>query len=92
MRTNISTKKYSQLQRFIFISFEGSTYQPNSESQEPDIENMQVIWFMKWYSRRDAFDKFLQYNSYIKDTSFDEVRCMRLSDWWKYDCMFYLKD
>jgi hypothetical protein len=29
--------------QFIFITFEGVTFQPNSESDTPDIENMKVV-------------------------------------------------
>ena len=82
---------YTEKHRFIFLTFEWQTYQPDSESIEPDIENMQVIWFSEWFSRKEAFANLLRENEYIKDTSFDEVWCMRLADGWKYDSIFYIK-
>lgn len=39
LKNSIVDKKY------IFITFEGFTFQPYSESDVPDIENMQVIGF-----------------------------------------------
>ena len=41
---------------FIFITFEGYTFQPNSESDIPDIENMQVIGFSKGLNSKEAFE------------------------------------
>lgn len=82
---------YTEKHRFIFLSFDWTTYQPNSESSEPDIENMQVIWFSEWFSRKEAFQNLLSENNYIQETTFDEVWCMRLADGWKYDSVFYIK-
>jgi hypothetical protein len=39
----IYNKRYKKKSYFIFVTFEGYTYQSDSESSEPDIENMQVI-------------------------------------------------
>ena len=33
------------MKSYIFITTEGFTYQPGSESPEPDVENCQVIGF-----------------------------------------------
>jgi hypothetical protein len=38
---------------FIFITFEGYTFQPNSNSDIPDIENMQVVGFSEF--QREKF-------------------------------------
>lgn len=87
----IYSKKYSKKSHFIFVTFEGYTYQPNSESNEPDIENMQVVWFAQGYSREEAYKQLLQNNSHLFDTSFDEIWCMKIEGH-KYDCMFSLSE
>lgn len=34
-----------KLKKYIFLTQEGYTYQPNTQSIEPDIENLQVTGF-----------------------------------------------
>jgi len=58
---------------FIFITFEGMTFKPNSESDIPDIENMQVIGFEKGFNVNEAFKNLKLNLEYLKDTSFDEI-------------------
>ncbi len=87
----IYKKRYTKRSHFIFVTFEWYTYQPDSESTEPDIENMQVIWFAEWFSREEAYKSLLENNSHLLETSFDEVWCMKI-DGEKYDCMFSLSE
>jgi hypothetical protein len=54
---------------FIFITFEGYTFQPNSESDIPDIENMQVIGFSKGLNSKEAFENLKIKSSYLKETN-----------------------
>ncbi len=63
---------------FIFISREGKTYQPDSESIEPDINNCQVIGFAQGKDEKGALRKLLEDNSFLKRTTFDEVICYRI--------------
>jgi hypothetical protein len=63
---------------FIFMTTEGSTYQPNSESYEPDIENMQVIGFGQGKNPQEALRKLVEVNSYLTNTSFDEIIAIRI--------------
>ena len=86
----IYNKKYKKLRNFIFITSEWYTFQPWSESQEPDIENMQVIWFSNWFSREEAFDNLLKDNEFLLDTTFDEIQCFSLLGE-VYDCVFSLE-
>lgn len=70
---------------------EGYTYQPYSESIEPDIENCQVIGISKGVSPREAFLNLLQDNAYLKETTFnelfsieiknEEMSCFHLNEW-----------
>lgn len=65
---------------FIFITFEGYTFQPNSESDIPDIENMQVIGFSKGLNSKEAFENLKTKNSYLLETTFDEIIAIELKD------------
>ncbi|MDY0117179.1 MAG: hypothetical protein RBR59_06360 [Sulfurimonadaceae bacterium] len=74
MHQNFKIKKY------IFITFEGYTFQPDSESDIPDIENMQVIGFSHGKNAEEAFEILLLENSYLKDTTFHEVIARELAN------------
>ena len=65
---------------FIFITFEGYTFQPNNESDIPDIENMQVIGFSKGLNSKEAFENLKIKSSYLKETNFNEIISMELKD------------
>lgn len=58
---------------FIFITFEGMTFEPNSESDVPDIENMQVIGFEEGFNMDEAFDNLKKNQKHLADTAFDEI-------------------
>lgn len=88
---NIYNKKYKKLRRFIFVTFEWYTFQPWRESQEPDVENMQVIGFSKWFSREEAFDNLIKENEYLLDMTFDEIWCFGLLSS-EYNCMFSISE
>lgn len=75
---------------YIFITTEGLTFQPNSESPEPDIENCQVIAFSYGNDVRDAFENMLKDNRYLLETNFDEVIGMELKNEEK--TYFYIND
>jgi hypothetical protein len=67
------------MNNFIFITNEGYTYQPNSESIEPDIENCQVLGFSSGKSEEEAFTNLLEKNEYLKETSFNQIISYQLS-------------
>ncbi len=67
------------MKAFIFVSHEGYTYQPLSESVEPDIENLQVLGFANGESAESAFTQLLTENSWLAETSFHEVFCLELA-------------
>lgn len=68
------------MKTYIFLTSEGYTFQPDSESAEPDIENCQVIGFAEGESPDDAFDNLLRENEYLLETTFDEIYCYQLAD------------
>lgn len=71
-------RQSEQLYDYIFLTSEGTTFQPDSKSMEPDIENLQVIGFSNGVNARDAFERLLNDNKYLLDTSFDEIFGMQL--------------
>jgi|LGVF01.2.fsa_nt_gb hypothetical protein len=64
---------------YIFLTIEGSTFQPDSTSIEPDIENIQVIGFASGNESQDAFEQLLKENAYLVETNFDEIFSLALS-------------
>ncbi len=63
---------------YIFLTIEGSTFQPGSTSYEPDIENMQVIGFAQGDTAQDASRNLLELNEYLATTNFDEIFAIQL--------------
>ena len=52
---------------------EGLTYQPDTESEMPDIENLQVVGFGGGDSPEEAAKNMLKESEYLKETNFNEV-------------------
>lgn len=67
------------MKNFIFLSSEGSTYQPKSSSIEPDAENLQVVGFGQGDTAPRALHDLLDKNAYLRETSFDEVWALEVS-------------
>lgn len=82
------------MKMYIFITEEGSTYQPNSVSADPDIENCQVIGFAKGTNENEAFKNLIKENEYLLDTSFNEIICIELKygDYYRSAKYFYLNE
>jgi hypothetical protein len=68
------------MNKYIFITTEGSTYQPNSDCSEPDIENMQVIGFGQGDTVQDSFRNLIKQNEYLINTNFDGIIALRLAN------------
>lgn len=69
-----------RIKNFIFLTAEGATFQPDSKSTKPDIENLQVIGFACGRNSKEAFQKLIEQNSYLLDTSFEEIFSYELSN------------
>lgn len=82
------------MKSYIFITAEGFTYQPNSESHEPDIENCQVIGFAEGNSPEEAFKNLTEENHYLLETNFDEILCIELRhrEYYKFSKSFYINN
>ena len=63
---------------YIFLTSEGFTFQPDSDADTPDIENLQVIGFAGGADPDDAFRKLLLSHAYLKETTFNKIFCYRL--------------
>ena len=77
------------MNKYIFITNEGVTYQPNSKSIEPDCENSQVIGFANGNNEKEAFDNLLKENTQLKDTNFNEITCYQVKE--EPPRIFYIK-
>ena len=51
---------------YIFSTAEGSTFQPDSESELPEVENLQVIGFSKGINADKAYKNLLFESPYLK--------------------------
>jgi hypothetical protein len=63
---------------YIFYTSEGYTYQPYSESIEPDIENLQVIGFASGDDDSQALRNLIAENPYLLETTFNSLTCLEL--------------
>ncbi len=82
------------MESYIFITTEGYTFQPWSKAIEPDVENCQVVGFAKGVNAQQAFQNLIKENSFLLETTFDEVVCLELRnlDYHKHQKYFYLND
>ena len=69
------------MKKFIFITSEGFTFQPNNEDYEPDIENMQVVGFGEGDTIDNAIKFMLKENSYLRKTSFNKIIGIEIKDY-----------
>lgn len=68
------------MNKYVFITNEGFTFQPYSDSAEPDIENMQVIGFAQGDTVKAAIRNLLESNTFLVETSFDEIFAIQLKN------------
>ncbi len=65
--------------KFIFYASEGFTFQPHSENDLPEAENLQILGWGEGVSAKDAFDCFREENyNWLKGLNFNEVVGMEL--------------
>lgn len=76
---DIELDLYVSRRKYIFISAEGNTYQPDSNSPEPDIDNCQVIGWAEGITAAAAFRRLLRDNPFLLETTFDELICYELA-------------
>lgn len=74
------------MNNYIFLTFEWTTCSPNGD----DIENVQLLWVTKWYSKKNAFENLKSENEWLLSTEFNKTYCHELKDS-NFD-YFYLKN
>lgn len=78
---------------YIFLTNEGYTYQPNSESIEPDCENAQLIGVAKGNTQEEAFNNLINEKEYLRKFNFDEIYCYELAEDYEHSKRyFYIKE
>ncbi|EKD29015.1 MAG: hypothetical protein ACD_79C00117G0002 [uncultured bacterium] len=68
------------VRNFIFYTTEGLTFQPNSESDMPDVENCQVLGWGEGITVEEAFNNFKYESFWLKTLRFNEVIGVELRD------------
>ncbi len=82
------------MRAFIFITDEGYTFQPGSESELPDVENLQVLGFAVGVDEKDAFQNLLREDRWLIKTKFDRVQCIELKyeDYQRHSTYFSIEE
>ena len=60
---------------YIFLTDEGYTFQPETEDEPVEIENLQVIGFAKGTDANTAYRNLLSENPHLKETNFEKIFC-----------------
>lgn len=72
------------MNKYIFLTTERFTYQPKSESIEPDCDNVQLIGIVQGKNQKEDFKNLLEKYDYLKTSNFEEVYCYQLNDNYEY--------
>ena len=80
------------MKNYIFLTSEGHTYQLDSKSIEPDINNLQVIGISEGNNSQMAFENLIKNREYLLETTFNEVFCYELSKNFRDSVDFFLLD
>ena len=67
------------MKRYIFLTDGGYTFQPGSESIEPDVENLQVLGIVDGDTPEHAFDNLIAENPWLKASSFTSTFCYEVN-------------
>lgn len=85
--------KENSMDNYIFLTDEGYTFMPNSESDVPNIENLQVIGISNGENEKEAFYDLMSQSENLMETSFDKIFCYKLSNNYKESYLeFSIKD
>lgn len=81
------------MNKYIFLSNEGSTYQPIKNTDPDIVENIQVIGFSDGINPDEALSNLVSNNPHIKETTFNHIYCYKLdSDFEENRVDYFLKD
>ena len=62
----------------LFLTNEEYTYQPDSESIEPDCENSRLIGISSGNTQEEAFKNLINEKEYLRQFNFNEIYCYKL--------------
>lgn len=68
------------MNNYVFLTNEGYTYQPDSESIEPDCENSQLIGIAAGSTQEEAFNNLMNERKYLRKINFNEIYCYKLAN------------
>jgi hypothetical protein len=74
------TNKQKPVLSFIFYTAEGLTFQPNSYSDDGEVENCQILGWAKGYNPKDALMNLKIENPWIEESEFKEVIASELKN------------
>lgn len=81
------------MNKYIFLTNEGYTYQPDSDSIEPDCENAQLIGISSGNTPEEAFENLINERKYLREFNFDETYSYKLAEDYKESKRyFYIKE
>ncbi len=63
---------------YIFLTDEGYTFQPETEKEPVEIENLQIIGTAKGTDANIAYRNLLAENPQLNETSFERIFCYQL--------------
>ena len=66
------------MNHYIFLTDEGYTFEPSSNDEPREIENLQVIGFAMGTNADEAYKNLLAETLYLRDTSFEKIFCYQL--------------
>ena len=66
------------MNNYIFLTDEGYTFQPETEAEPVEIENLQVIGTAKGTDANTAYRNLLAENPQLTETSFERIFCYQL--------------
>jgi hypothetical protein len=72
------TLDFEKRNHYIFLTDQGLTFEPNSEDEEREIENLQVIGFADGVNADEAYRNLRYENPYLKETNFERIFCYPL--------------
>lgn len=81
------------MKHYIFVTTEGTTYQPESEASDFDlnVENAQVVGFGEGENLDEAYKDLLKNESWLEGSNFNEVIAYELTAK-KVQGYFYIKE
>lgn len=81
------------MNNYLFLTNEENTYQPDSESIEPDCENSQLIGIASGNTQEEAFKNLINEKEYLRQFDFNEIYCYEIvKNYEESKRCFYIKD